>query len=187
MMKNSLWYASYAETEHKEIDWLKEYILLLPIIFIFHDMEEIVGFERFFTKNPDLFDRYPKIMKAYKGFKTDGFALAVYEEFIPFFGISLWAYFFPGKILYALWYALMLSLTGHFIIHIGQSLYIRKYIPSLITSIICLPVSAVILIRCVGNIEFSITTVLFIFVGIAIMILNLKIAHMLMHRFNRMR
>ena len=150
-------------------------------------MEEIVGFERFFTKNPYLFDRYPKIMKAYKEFKTDGFALAVYEEFIPFFGISLLAYIFPGKILYALWYALMLSLTGHFIIHIGQSLYIRKYIPSLITSIICLPVSAVILIRCAGNIEFSITTVLFIFAGIAIMILNLKIAHMLMHRFNRMR
>ncbi len=42
-------------------------------------MEEIVGFERFFTKNPDLFDRYPKMMNAYKGFKTDGFALAVYE------------------------------------------------------------------------------------------------------------
>ncbi len=25
---------------------MKNYILLLPIIFIFHDMEEIVGFER---------------------------------------------------------------------------------------------------------------------------------------------
>ena len=81
---------------------MKEYILLLPIIFIFHDMEEIVGFERFFSKNPDLFDRHPKIMKAYKGFKTDGFALAVYEEFIPFFGISLLASFFPGNILYSM-------------------------------------------------------------------------------------
>ena len=154
---------------------------------MFHDMEEIIGFERFFARNPNLFDRYPKIMNAYKGFKTDGFALAVYEEFIPFFGISLLAYFFPGEILYALWYALMLSLTGHFVIHIGQSLYIRKYIPSLITSIICLPVSVVILIRCAGDIDFSLRTVLFIFLGVAIMILNLKIAHMLMHRFNRAR
>ena len=150
-------------------------------------MEEIVGFERFFTKNPDLFDRHPKIMKAYKGFKTDGFALAVYEEFIPFFGISLLAYFFPGNILYSLWYSLMLSLTGHFVIHIGQSLYIRKYIPSLITSIICLPLSVAILIRCAGDIEFSLMTVLFIIIGVAIMMMNLKIAHMLMHRFNRTR
>ena len=166
---------------------MKEYILLLPIIFIFHDMEEIVGFERFFSKNPDLFDRHPKIMKAYKGFKTDGFALAVYEEFIPFFGISLLAYFFPGNILYSLWYSLMLSLTGHFVIHIGQSLYIRKYIPSLITSIICLPLSVAILIRCAGDIEFSLMTVLLIIIGAAIMMMNLKIAHMLMHRFNRTR
>ena len=150
-------------------------------------MEEIIGFERFFTKNPDLFNRYPKMMNAYKGFKTDGFALAVYEEFIPFFGISLLAYFFPGNILYSLWYSLMLSLTGHFVIHIGQSLYIRKYIPSLITSIICLPLSVAILIRCVGDIEFSLMTVLFIVVGVAIMMMNLKIAHMLMHRFNRTR
>ena len=137
-------------------------------------MEEIVGFGRFFTKNQDLFKQHPKMTNAYKGFKTDGFALAVYEEFIPFFGVSLLAYFFPGKILYTLWYALMLALTGHFIIHIGQSLYIKKYIPSLITSIICLPVSIVILIKCAGYIEFSLTTIICIVVGIAIMMLNLK-------------
>ena len=35
---------------------MREYILLLPIIFIFHDMEEIVGFEWFFRRNYDLFD-----------------------------------------------------------------------------------------------------------------------------------
>ena len=77
MMKNSLWYASYAETGHKEIDWLKEYILL--------------------------------------------------------------------------------------------------------------PLSVAILIRCAGNIEFSLLTVLFVIVGIAIMMMNLKIAHILMHRFNGTR
>ena len=71
---------------------MKEYILLLPIIFIFHDMEEIVGFERFFRRNPDLYDRFPRVLKAYRNFKTEGFAAAVYEEFIPFFGVSLLAY-----------------------------------------------------------------------------------------------
>ena len=38
---------------------MKDYILLLPIIFIFHDMEEIIGFGRFFKNNPDLFERFP--------------------------------------------------------------------------------------------------------------------------------
>ena len=59
---------------------MKEFILLLPIIFIFHDMEEVVGFGYFFKKNPDLYDRFPRVMKAYRNFKTEGFAAAVYEE-----------------------------------------------------------------------------------------------------------
>ena len=49
---------------------MKEFILLLPIIFIFHDMEEVVGFGYFFKKNPDLYDRFPRVMKAYQNFKT---------------------------------------------------------------------------------------------------------------------
>ena len=173
--------------KRQENDRMKEFILLLPIIFIFHDMEEIVGFERFFAKNEELFDRFPKITAVYRGFRTDGFALAVYEEFIPFFGISLLAYFFPGKIMYALWYALMLALTGHFVVHICQSLYIRKYIPSLITSIICLPISIVVLVKCFGYLEFDPLTVVCIIAGIAFMILNLRFAHILMHRFNAKR
>jgi hypothetical protein len=48
-------------------------------------------------------------------------------------------------------------------------------------------VSVLILVRCAVDIDFSLRTVSFIILGVAIMILNLKIAHMLMHRFNRTR
>ena len=162
---------------------MREYLLLLPIIFIFHDMEEIIGFGRFFQKNPELFERFPKITAAYRGFQTDGMALAVYEEFIPFFGVSLLAYYFPGKILYALWFSMMISFTAHLIVHIAQSIYIRKYIPSLITSIICLPISVIILIRSIPYIEFDTVTIICIILGIALMMINLKLAHMLMRWF----
>ena len=91
---------------------MKDYILLLPIIFIFHDMEEIIGFDRFFKKNPDLFERFPKVTAPYRDFRTAGFALAVYEEFIPFFGVSLLAYYFPNDILYGLWFGIFLSLAA---------------------------------------------------------------------------
>ena len=74
---------------------MREYLLFLPIIFIFHDMEEIIGFGWFFKKNPWLYERFPKVMKPYIGWTHEGFAAAVYEEFIPFFGISLLAYYFP--------------------------------------------------------------------------------------------
>ena len=151
---------------------MKEYILLLPIIFIFHDMEEIVGFEWFFRRNPD------------RNFKTEGFAAAVYEEFIPFFGVSLLAYYFPNKVLISMWYGLFLALAGHFIIHIGQTVYLRKYIPSFITSLICLPVSVNILLRCTRAMNFDMVTILIIVASILFMILNLKLAHMLAHFMN---
>ena len=60
-----------------------------------------------------------------------------------------------------------------------------KYIPSLVTSVICLPVSIVILVRCAGYITFDVKTDLCIFIGIVVMAMNLKLAHMLMHWFNR--
>ena len=40
-------------------------------------MEEIIGFGWFFRNNPEIFDRFPKITKAYKEFTTSGMALAV--------------------------------------------------------------------------------------------------------------
>lgn len=39
---------------------MKDYILLLPIIFIFHDMEEIIGFGRFFKKTPTCSSAFQK-------------------------------------------------------------------------------------------------------------------------------
>ncbi len=164
---------------------MRDYILLLPIIFIFHDMEEIIGFGWFFRNNPEIFERFPRITKAYKDFTTAGMALAVYEEFIPFFGIGLLAYYFENDVLNALWYGLMLSLTVHFIVHIAQSIYIRKYVPSLITSIICLPISVVILINSSKYMNFSLMSVVIIFASIILMMANLKFAHWLMHKFGK--
>ena len=164
---------------------MREYFLLLPIIFIFHDMEEIIGFGWFFRNNPEIFKRYPKITEAYKDFTTAGMALAVHEEFIPFFGISLLAYYFENDVLNVLWFGLMLSLTAHFIVHLMQSIYIKKYVPSLITSIICLPISVVILINSSKYMNFSLMSVVIIFASIILMMANLKFAHWLMHKFGK--
>ena len=70
-----------------------------------------------------------------------------------------------------------------FIVHIGQSIYIRKYIPSLITSVVCLPISVVILIKSSEYLVFSLPTVLILAGSIALMMVNLRFAHWLMHKF----
>ena len=162
---------------------MREHVLLLPILFIFHDMEEIIGFGWFFRNNPEIFERFPKITKAYKDYTTAGMALAVYEEFIPFFGISLMAYYLENDVLYTVWFGLMISLTAHFIVHILQSIYVKKYIPSLPTSIICLPAGISILISCAKYLAFDLRTVMVITATIILMMANLRFAHWLMHRF----
>ena len=164
---------------------MREYLLLLPIIFIFHDMEEIVGIERFYSKNRWLFERYPKILRSYKGLTHMGFSAAVYEEFIPFFGVSLLAYYFPGQVVFALWYGIFVALAGHFLIHIGQALAIRKYIPCVITSLICLPVSIVILVKSASFIEWNAFAVAIVISGIFLMLANFKAAHAVMHYVNK--
>ncbi len=164
---------------------MQKYILLLPILFIFHDMEEIIGFGWFFRKNPQLFSKYPKVTKAYRDYTTEGMALAVYEEFIPFFGISLLAYFLENTILYVFWYGLLLSLTAHFVVHIGQSILLKTYIPSLLTSLICLPVCVQMLLKTADDLTFDRTNILLILLSIILMLLNLKFAHHLMHQFGK--
>ncbi len=151
---------------------MREYLLLLPIIFIIHDMEEVVGFGWFFRNNQWLFDRYPKVMDMYRDLKEMPWKLGVYEEFIPFFGVSLLGYYFPGKIIFSIWFGFFLDLTVHFFVHIGMSVKIRKYIPSVITSIIFIPVSIIILYRCAMIMTFDMTTVIFTIVGILLMIGN---------------
>lgn len=164
---------------------MREYILLLPILFIFHDMEEIIGFGNFFKKNTYLFEQYPQITKAYRMFSTEGMAIGVYEEFIPFFGVSLLTYYFPNKILNAIWFALILSLMVHFVIHIFLCISIRKFIPSLITSLICLPVCVNIIIKCIPFLRFDLLTSVLIVTTAVLMMLNLKFAHWIMNQYNK--
>ena len=164
---------------------MREYLLLLPLIFIFHDMEEIIGFGWFFRNNPWLFGRFPKVMNNYRGFTNEGFAIGVYEEFIPFFGVSLLAYYFPCNVLYGMWFGIFLSLVGHFFIHIGHTIYIRKYIPCFITSVISLPISIIILVKSAMIMDFDLVTIVSIVIGIAIMILNMMMLYKVMGIVNK--
>ena len=164
---------------------MREYLLLLPLIFIFHDMEEMVGFGWFFRNNTELYKRFPKTLKNYIGFTEVGMSIGVYEELLVFGGAALLAYYFPSRMLYAVWFGFFMALAGHFVIHIGHTLYIRKYIPSFITSVISLPLSVIILVSSAKYMTFDWITVLGIIVSILVMISNFFLIHEVMHRVNK--
>jgi len=85
-----------------------------------------------------------------------------------------------------LWLGGFIGFALHFVIHIAQSVLIRKYIPALLTSIICLPVSVWIIGKCLMQISDSaFEAVVCMLAGIVIVAVNLKFAQKLIGWFTR--
>lgn len=163
---------------------MERYVWLFPLLFIFHDMEEIIGFGIWYKRNKVMLDeRFPAISKSYADYSTEGMAAAVYEELILCIVFSIIA-IYTGK--YALWLGGFIAYTLHLVMHIGQSIVLRDYIPALTTSIIALPVSIWIINRCIKLMEYSAgTVVLYSIIGTIVVGVNLRFAHILLAWFTR--
>ena len=154
------------------------YLWISPLLFIFHDMEEIIGLVPWIHLNETLLaQKASAILKIHKGITTEGFALAVFEEFILVLSITLFAYFTQSRTLELVWLGGFVAFALHLLLHIGQSILLRKYIPALITSILCFPVSAYFITDIVHLWRVS-TSEFFLFslVGSGIVIINLLFA-----------
>jgi len=128
---------------------MESFALAFPILFIFHDLEEIVGMRIFLDRNAEMLQkRFPKIFKFLPNTSTSGFALAVMEEFVLFTLIALAALWFNNQLFWNIWLGAFSGVTFHYLVHIGQMLVLRKYIPAVATSIICLPISVYIIYQC---------------------------------------
>ncbi|MGL4772585.1 MAG: HXXEE domain-containing protein [Clostridium sp.] len=160
---------------------------MFPIIFIVHDMEEIIGLKSWLKRNRVLIDeKYPFVNKLYKDFSTEGFAVAVFEELIACIFICILAMVMDNECVWLLWLGGFIGCTLHFVVHIVQSIIMRKYIPAVITSVILLPISVWIIIKAMEFIASSmITSVLWIAIGVVIVGVNLRFAQSLIGRFTR--
>lgn len=166
---------------------MNEFVWMFPVLFIFHDMEEIIGFGIWLKKNRIMLDeKYPKISKTYKDFSTEGMAVAVFEEFIVCMLFCILSIATQAWYIWMLWLGGFITYTLHLAIHIGQSIVMKQYIPALITSVIALPISIWVIWRCIQvlNCEIGILVTFSVF-GILIVGLNLKFAQSLIGRFTR--
>jgi predicted Abi (CAAX) family protease len=153
-------------------------IWLFPILFMVHDFEEIILLQAWLAKNRQyLSERFPKLSKRlfyhFASITTPAFALGVAEEFILISIITIAAY---ETNWYNLWIGLFIAFTLHLVIHCIQALIVKKYIPAVFTSIICLPICLIIIKYIV--VVFPISTVFWYSVfGFIIMVVNLIILH----------
>lgn len=116
-------------------------VFLLPMIFMFHDFEEIIFMESWFIRKRNHLQQqlprfYPQIEKMTQGKTTAGFALSVAMMFLLISACTLVSVL-SGN--YLLWWSAFLIFSLHLIMHIGQSIVVRGYVPAVVTSILCLP------------------------------------------------
>lgn len=165
---------------------MQSIIWFFPILFMLHDFEEIIFMQVWIRKNKSfLYNKFPRLSKKlfshFDNITTASFALGVAEEFILISIITIISYITNW---YNLWTGLFIAFTLHLLIHCLQALIIRKYIPTVVTSIICLPFCVYIIKQIMGILTVE-TIILYSILGFGIMVINLVLIHRAMDVFSR--
>jgi hypothetical protein len=164
---------------HQTIVWL------LLVVFMIHEFEEIIFFKSWINKNRDyLVKKIPKISKRFlktSDLSTSAFTIAVAEEFVLLSLISL------GSVIcdnYVLWLAAFMGFFVHLIMHLGQWIILKRYIPAIYTTFFALIYCIYTLYKIIANNIFqSSEIVLWTIIGSILVGVNLIFAHKLAEKF----
>lgn len=131
-----------------------------------------------------LCERFPnlskKLLPHFDNITTSSFAFGVAEEFMLISIITILSYVMNW---YNLWLGLFIAFTLHLVVHCFQTLVVRKYVPAIVTSIICLPICMYIIEQIVQLFPLR-TVVDYSILGFIIMVINLGIVHNFMNKFS---
>ncbi len=163
-------------------------VWLLPIVFMIHDFEEIIFFKPWISKNKNyLTEKFPKISKRFlsrmENLSTRAFTLAVAEEFVLLSLITVGSVLFDN---YFLWLAAFMGFYVHLLMHLGQWIILRRYIPAIYTTFIVLIYCIYTLYAIISNNIFqSSEIVLWTIIGFGIVGVNLLFAHKLAEMYDK--
>lgn len=125
-------------------DWLGVHInevsllWLLPILFMFHDFEEILVVEAWSANNRTRVEAAlpPFMRKMYTSMShmtTRNFALDVLFVYILIVAVTCIAVFFSNYLLYL---AVLAVFFFHVFTHLGQTVYLKMYTPGVVTAVL---------------------------------------------------
>lgn len=111
---------------------------MFPVVFMFHDFEELCFLESWIRKNADsIRNKFTgKIWIRMEGHSTSALGITIMMMFLFVSLTSILSVIFNW---YALFAAAMLVFTVHNLFHIVQPILLRRYIPAMGSSIIALP------------------------------------------------
>lgn len=160
-------------------------ILIFPIVFMFHEFEEIIGMKHWLARNSRyLTEQFPFVQKPIQqleSLSTSAFAVAVFEEFLIVSAVTVLAFYYDWH--YA-WIAIFLAFSFHLLIHIAQWILLRRYIPMIITSMLCLPYYIYTFMK-ISELFSEKDIILCFSIGVIFMLINLLFAHKLGIRFDK--
>jgi hypothetical protein len=142
------------------------------------------------NKNKDyLTKKFPKISKRFLprfvNLSTSAFALAVAEEFVLLSLITIGSVLFDN---YVLWLSAFMGFFVHLLIHLGQWLILKRYIPAIWTTFPALIYCAYTLQTIIANNIFQTSEiVLWSMIGLGLVGVNLIFAHKLAEMFDKRR
>lgn len=115
-------------------------IYLLPLVFMLHELEEIMMMPHWLPRHEEqLIRRFPparRMLRSLAKLPAPAFTLAVSEEFVILSACTVIA--LTTRCLTP-WYCCLIAFGIHLFVHLIQFLMIRKYIPTIVTTFLCLP------------------------------------------------
>jgi hypothetical protein len=135
-------------------------IMMFPVVFMFHDFEELCFLESWIRKNVDSLRNtfIGKNWLTLEGYSTAAIGIGIMMMFLFVSATSILSVIFH---LYALFAAAMIVFAIHNLVHIVQPILLRRYIPAMGSSIITLPYPLYVL-RSMNDLNLLAGTDLFI-------------------------
>lgn len=159
------------------------FVWAFPVIFMLHDFEEIIMITAWKQRNKKYIESL-KIRHIPIDFNasTAAFSIAVAEEFLIISIITLVSSLISN---YIIWYGFFIAFTIHLFIHLFQFLFFKKYVPSIISSIIFIPISCFIIYKTTMLLNYnSSASLLSILICTVIMVINVLFLHRVMKKFD---
>jgi hypothetical protein len=180
----------YFYEEKKTVKKMNDLLYGFMAVFMIHEFEEMIFLPAWLEKNKsELARRFHglpgRLLNRIGGLSAPAFALAVFEEYLLLVLITISAVYFG---FYLLWAGVFMAFSIHLVVHVVQWLVVRKYVPFIVSSILCLPYCAYVFKTLLGRMEADGRTwVLWTLAGIFLSVLNLAAAHKMAILFDKYR
>ena len=115
--------------------------LSLPLVFMLHDFEELIGAEPWLRANrAALLQRFPRLApRLVAQLERMAGAPFTYSVFLLFALLTLLSFYTALCGDYRLWYGVLAAFTAHLFVHLLQWALWRRYLPCILTSLPALP------------------------------------------------